>query len=372
VSLLPSASALRATRRTRGSVVPSPPSSRSRSSRWLQLGGCPEETQPNDDDAPPSCTLAFLGDQSKDPSIELIYFGADQMDHPLVDGGEIDLIFPPQGGRVLFVGVRATNVDPCAGEAHRRAARHVDRAGPPRHTNGEPARRRLGLRREHAWRYRELRQRAGLPEPVDGSRRFRRELRARGLADRRARSHGDEVVQVKPRCAEPANEAECLCICQGGYVLGQQCTDPTGSVAVALAARAEAASAAARVAACERVARARAMASRSSWFVGFALTALALGGCPEEESDGAGGGGGSSEPAWQVVFDGGRARSRAAQRVGQLVEGRMGGGRPARQRGLRGARAALRWLALADAERRRRRLVLVGARQLGERRVARR
>lgn len=47
---------------------------------------------------------------------------------------------------------------------------------------------------------------------------------------------------------------------------------------------------------------------RATWLalLGVTLSSVALGGCPEEESDGSGGaGGGSSEPAWQVVFDGG-------------------------------------------------------------------
>jgi hypothetical protein len=192
-------------------------------------GGCPEETQPNDDDAPPSCTLAFLGDQSKDPSIELIYFGADQMDHPLVDGGEIDLIFPPQGGRVLFVGVRATNVDPCG----------VKLTGALRDTSTGQVRldtRTVNLRDDGsgfgASTPGDIASYANVPVcPNQWSARdafgesFELEVALTDLRDRTA----TEVVQVKPRCAEPANEAECLCICQGGYVLGQQCTDPTGS-----------------------------------------------------------------------------------------------------------------------------------------------
>ena len=32
---------------------------------------------------------------------------------PLADGGPLAILQPPQGGRVVFVGVRATNVDGC-------------------------------------------------------------------------------------------------------------------------------------------------------------------------------------------------------------------------------------------------------------------
>jgi hypothetical protein len=33
-----------------------------------------------------------------------------------------------------------------------------------------------------------------------------------------------KTLQVVPRCAEPANEVECRCICKAGYVLGETCT----------------------------------------------------------------------------------------------------------------------------------------------------
>lgn len=197
----------------------------------LAGGGCPEEESPpnDDDDGPPACTLAFLGDESKDPSIELIYFGADQMDHPIVDGGDIDLIFPPQGGRVLFVGVRATDVDPCG----------VKLTGALRDTSTGQVRldtRTVNLRADGsgygASTPGDIASYANVPicpnqwTALDayGSS-FELEV---SLSDARDRTV-TKKLQVTPRCAEPANEAECLCICQGGYVLGQQCTDPTGS-----------------------------------------------------------------------------------------------------------------------------------------------
>ena len=37
-----------------------------------------------------------------------------------------------------------------------------------------------------------------------------------------------QTLKVIPACAEPAHEAECLCICQGGYVLGQSCAADAG------------------------------------------------------------------------------------------------------------------------------------------------
>jgi hypothetical protein len=34
-----------------------------------------------------------------------------------------------------------------------------------------------------------------------------------------------KTLKVVPACSEPAHAMECLCICMGGYVLGQSCAD---------------------------------------------------------------------------------------------------------------------------------------------------
>jgi hypothetical protein len=67
----------------------------------------------DDDTAPPPvpevCKL-FLGDPELEPEMEIraLVFGAGSV--PLADGDGIDIITPPQGGRVVFAGVRATNL----------------------------------------------------------------------------------------------------------------------------------------------------------------------------------------------------------------------------------------------------------------------
>ncbi len=169
------------------------------------------------------CTLPFLGDPTKEPEIEVFFQGADTQDHACEPGGPIDIIEPPQGGRVLFVGVRATNIDPCA----------VTLTGTLRDLSSTAIRfdtRTLNLRDEgngygrsapgdiaaysnipvchNTWTDRNI---YGEPFTLEVT-----------LKDR----HGKEVeesLQVVPRCAEPANEAQCLCICEGGYQLGDAC-----------------------------------------------------------------------------------------------------------------------------------------------------
>jgi hypothetical protein len=44
------------------------------------------------------------------------------------------------------------------------------------------------------------------------------------IADREGRM-AKQTLDVVPECSEPAHALECLCICEGGYVLGQSCGD---------------------------------------------------------------------------------------------------------------------------------------------------
>lgn len=61
----------------------------------------------------PVCEHPFIGDESAEPEIELFVYGADGEDHPVGDGAVLDIIEPPQGGQVIFVGARARNVPGC-------------------------------------------------------------------------------------------------------------------------------------------------------------------------------------------------------------------------------------------------------------------
>jgi hypothetical protein len=41
--------------------------------------------------------------------------------------------------------------------------------------------------------------------------------------------HANAKVLVTPRCAEPAREAQCKCLCKKGYVLGEACGEDAGA-----------------------------------------------------------------------------------------------------------------------------------------------
>jgi hypothetical protein len=61
-----------------------------------------------------TCELGFLGDPSQEPRVELTVLGLDGKLFSPTDGDTVPLITPPQGGRIVFAGVRATNMSPCS------------------------------------------------------------------------------------------------------------------------------------------------------------------------------------------------------------------------------------------------------------------
>jgi len=62
---------------------------------------------------PAACEFPFIGDETAPPEIEIFAYGADGADYPISDGTVLDIIEPPQGGRVIFVGARARNLPGC-------------------------------------------------------------------------------------------------------------------------------------------------------------------------------------------------------------------------------------------------------------------
>jgi hypothetical protein len=62
------------------------------------------------DDAPTTCPI---GDRTQPIEIVAVHWAAGGDVGDLVDGGAVDLVRPIQGGKVVYVGVRARNVDGC-------------------------------------------------------------------------------------------------------------------------------------------------------------------------------------------------------------------------------------------------------------------
>ncbi len=61
-----------------------------------------------------ACTLPYLGDPNAPIEMDVVALGPTHKLETITDGSDISLILPPQGGRVIFAGVHATNVKPCA------------------------------------------------------------------------------------------------------------------------------------------------------------------------------------------------------------------------------------------------------------------
>lgn len=85
----------------------------------LCLAGCPNgpPAPPSDagvdGDAAPACKLEYIGDKEADIELEVITLDPKYKAQPFVEGGDASILIPPQGGRVIFIGVRAKNLDPC-------------------------------------------------------------------------------------------------------------------------------------------------------------------------------------------------------------------------------------------------------------------
>jgi len=182
------------------------------------------EVQEND---PPAsgCRLPFVGSAALPAQLRLRALGPGNAVVEIEDGATVPVMQPPQGGRVVFLGAEATNVDPCgvslkgvvrdvATDQVRIDARTVNLAAQGQGWSAsDPA---------------DVSSFANVPlcpnqwssQSIEGGE-FEIEL---SITERNGRNLTRSMRAV-PRCAEPENEAECRCICAQGYRLGEVCAD---------------------------------------------------------------------------------------------------------------------------------------------------
>lgn len=187
--------------------------------------------------SPFQCPYDYVGDPAAAMEIEVFYYGADDVDHDIADGAVLDLIEPPQGGRVVFVGVRAKNVSPCG----------VSISAGLR----DPATNKLNFERRdvnlvpdgQGWAassFGDFASYANTPtcfntwssQDIDGGS-FKLEV----AVEDNDGHHAEKTFDVSAACTEkslavdsgPAIVAYCECICQTGYMLGQDCSGGGGA-----------------------------------------------------------------------------------------------------------------------------------------------
>jgi hypothetical protein len=208
------------------------------------LAGCPGggEATPSSDGgveaAPPTCAAGYLGDPTKDIALELRALRADGTDVPLNEGDDLAIVFPPQGGRVSFIGVRAINLDGCGAQV----------IGALRDLGSRQVRvdgRTVNLTREaDGWgttgqgTTTNIEDSAAIGDysnvPVCPNewadvdvfdQPFEVEVK---IVDR-SKKTATKVIKVTPRCSESgAKGIACRCLCKHGYVLGESCGEDAG------------------------------------------------------------------------------------------------------------------------------------------------
>jgi len=215
------------------------------------LAGCPDGDDPPDpapDGGPEAqadgpigsvCPTGYLGDPKLDPVIELRALKADGTDVPIVDGDDLAVMFPPQGGRVAFVGIRATNVDGCGmqitGVLRDPISKQIRLDG-----------RTVNLRRDQpeGWGTTghgtttnvsdsaEIGDYSNIPLcPNQWAEQdvFNVPFELEVIIVDRLKKTTSKKINVVPRCAEGGERlAACLCLCKKGYVLGETCGEDAG------------------------------------------------------------------------------------------------------------------------------------------------
>lgn len=195
----------------------------------VAMMGCSQSSQVTERDAgpqPPPCAAGFLGDGGA-PAIEINTLEPDGTVTTVAQGDTIPLVFPPQGGFVSFIGVRAINVEACGAQL----------TGALRDLATQEVRvdsRTINLQRaSDGWGTSGI---SGMATAANfsniplcpnewSSTNVYGTVYDLEVTLQDTRGHTvTKKLHVTPQCAEPGLLSACLCNCQKGYVLGQPCS----------------------------------------------------------------------------------------------------------------------------------------------------
>jgi hypothetical protein len=155
--------------------------------------------------------------------LQVTALGATGTSSVLSDGEMVPMLRQSQGAMMLFVGVRALNVESCGAKlsAFIRDEKNQDVKFDQRNVNLAPAPDGFGTSTDgqpSTFANLALCPNGWSATNVEGS---RYDLTLT-LTDSAGRT-GTKTLRVIPTCAEPANFAQCQCICQAKYTTGQSC-----------------------------------------------------------------------------------------------------------------------------------------------------
>jgi hypothetical protein len=192
---------------------------------------CSSPADPHGGHDAETCPAGFLGDSGADPQVEVQVLRADNTIATIQDGDSVPMLLPPQGGRVIFAGVRATNVDGCALEL-RGALRDLATSAAMfdmRTINLIPTGDGWGASATAATSISEaIASFSNIPTCPNNWSSTDVYGHIYGLEVTiidRAKRQSTKTVRVTPQCGQPENIPECMCICSAGYVTGQACGD---------------------------------------------------------------------------------------------------------------------------------------------------
>lgn len=185
----------------------------------VAVAGCPA---PSDDDAPTQCPGLYIGDAAADAKIEIVFQDAAGALQP-IGAGDVPLLFPPQGGRVMFVGARVTNVNACAatltGAIRDPSSKKLQLD--KRSVNVAPTADGWGAPAEgDTSSFANI---PACPNQWSETNLYDGTYELTVLFEDADGKSASATATVHPFCGEPENEAQCRCICKQGYVLGDAC-----------------------------------------------------------------------------------------------------------------------------------------------------
>lgn len=178
---------------------------------------------PDEEEQPPAISCP-LGDLTQPIELEIVHKAAGGGVTVTTSSSAVPLILPPQGGKVMLVGVRARNVDGCP------LTLTAALRDPCSDDLIALERRPILLEEKNGWlepqEPLELNNYSNLPAcPREGLTRQvnDNEYRLEIVVEDKTGRQASKAITIVPTCAEPANEMSCRCECRTDFSTVDNC-----------------------------------------------------------------------------------------------------------------------------------------------------